>query len=287
MDDPNNRRRQNDPPVPGMTNPRFPHQEPAPSRRGMAGSATERFRPTPLNTSAARGMSGAGNYGDYYQNQAPAFPASGLSQGGMTYQPADYGQDGRQSHGFGGYNPNMMYPVGATGPHNTYEAPQQFQGRQPGTMPMMAGDVPQYFHSDGSAAAASAMPTGQSASATPSSTMYPQQPQMPGYSGTLPSVGGGSGAGQPGAAAAGMALDDAEYSAAGTASEERWADYRSRLARVFQDIQSGNLKRASETLLGVSNWLLTQVVDLGKCLICLEGHKFYFHIYHSGLWSPG
>lgn len=264
MDDSNTRRRQNDPPIQGIPNPRFPAQDPASSRRSMAGSATERFRPAPLNTSASRGMEGAGGYGGYYQDSASGFPGAGLSQSAMSYQQADYGQDARQPHGFGAYNPNLMYPVGQTGPQNPYEAAQQFQGRQSAPMPMMTGDVPQYFQSEAGAAAASAIPAGQAAGAAPSSAIYPQQPQMQGFSGTLPSLGGGSGASQPGGKA--VAVDEPEYSATGTGMEERWADYQSRLTGVFQNIQNGNLRRAREALLGVSNWLLTQVVDLGRSM---------------------
>ena len=277
MDDSNARRRQNDPPAHGMTNPRFSLQDPTSSRRGMAGSATERFRPPPLNTAAARGMDGAGNYSGYYQDPTPGFPGPGLSQNAMSYQQADYAQDARQPQSFGAYNPNMMYPVGQTGPHNPYEAAQQFQGRQSAPMPMMAGDVPQYFQPDAGAAAAAAaastIPGGQSAAATPSSAIYPQQQQMPGFSGTLPSLGGGGGAVQAGGK--GMAVDEPEYTSTGPGAEERWADYQNRLAGVFQDIQSGNLKRASEALLEVSNWLLTQVVDLGRFATLLELIRFY------------
>ena len=276
MDDPNSRRRQNDP-IHGMANPRFPLQDTTPSRRSMAGSATERFRPAPLNTSASRGMESAGSYNAYYQDSAPAFPDAGLSQSAMSYQQGNYSQDGRQPHSFGAYNPNMMYPVGQTGPQNPYDAAQQFQGRQSASIPMMTGDVPQYFQSDASAAAAAAaaassIPAGQTPSATSSSAMYSQQPQMPGFSGTLPSVGGGTEAGQ--AAGKGMAADEPEYSTAGTGMEERWADYQNRLAGVFRDIQGVNLRRASESLLGVSNWLLTQVVDLGRSIPSHMIHLF-------------
>lgn len=256
-----------------MTNPRFTLQDPTSSRRGMAGSATERFRPAPLNTAAARGMDGAGNYSGYYQDPTPGFAGPGISQNAMTYQQADYAQDARQPHNFGTYNPNMMYPVGQTGPQNPYEAAQQFQGRQSAPMPMMAGDVPQYFQSDAAAAAASAIPGPQSAAATPSSAIYPQQQQIPGFSGTLPSLGGGSGAGQAGAK--GVAVDEPDYSSTGPGAEERWADYQNRLAAVFQDIQSGSLKRASEALLEVSNWLLTQVVDFGRFATLLESICIY------------
>jgi len=256
MDDPHNRRRQNEPPVHGVNNPRYPLQDPQQSRRNMAGSATERFRPAPLNTSATRGLGGTSGYGGYYQDSASAFPGTGLSQAAMPYQSADYSHDTRQQQTFGAYNPNMMYPVSQTGAQNPYDTSQQFQGRQGGAMSMMPSEVPQYFQSDtGSGATASALPAAQSSSA------YQQQQQMPTFSGAVPSVGAGLGSSQ--ATTAGVGVEESDYATAGPGMEERWADYQTRLGTVFQDIRSGSLKRASETLLGVSNWLLTQVVDLG------------------------
>ncbi|SPN97234.1 uncharacterized protein DNG_00748 [Cephalotrichum gorgonifer] len=208
-------------------------------------------------------MGSASSYGGYYQDSPSAFPGAGLSQGGMPYQPADYGQDARQPQNFGAYNPNIMYPVGQAGSQNPYDAAQQFHGRQSAPMPMMGGDVPQYFQSDAGSAATPPIPAGQSASATPSSSgIYPQQPQMPGFPGQVPSAGAGAGAGA-GPGTAGMAVSDPEYSTAGSGMEERWADYQARLAVVFKDVQDGTLNRTSGTLLGISSWLLTHVVELG------------------------
>ncbi|PKS05365.1 hypothetical protein jhhlp_008739 [Lomentospora prolificans] len=259
MDEPRNRGRQNEPPVHGVNNPRYPLQDQQSSRRNMAGSATERFRPAPLNTSSGRGMAGASSYGGYYQESASAFPGTGLSQGGLPYQSTDYSQDTRQQQTFSTYNPNMMYPVSQTGTQNPYDAAQQFQGRQPGAMSMMSGEVPQYFQSDtGSAATSSALPAAQSSGAA-----YQQQPQIPTFSGSLPSVGAGLASSQTTAPSVAMEQSDYSAMATGAGMEERWADYQTRLATVFRDIRSGSLKRASETLLGISNWLLSQVVDLG------------------------
>lgn len=47
------------------------------------------------------------------------------------------------------------------------------------------------------------------------------------------------------------------------ALEEKWVNYQRQLGTIFQDIASGSLEAASETLLGISAWLLTQVKDLG------------------------
>lgn len=262
MDDSGSGAKQNESAVHGVKSSRYPFQDQQPSRRNMAGSATERFRPAPLNTSASRGIASTSNYGGYYQDSAAAFSGANMAQGGLPYQPSDYNQDARQQQAFGTYNPTMMYPVSQAAAQNPYDASQQFPGRQPGTMSIMPSEVPQYFPSDGGASTpSSALPAAQSSGAA-----YQQAQQISAFSGTLPSAGAGLASSQT--AASGVGVDEADYSvpATGAGLEERWADYQARLATVFQDIRSGSLKRASETLLELSNWLLSQVVDLGKPL---------------------
>ena len=65
-------------------------------------------------------------------------------------------------------------------------------------------------------------------------------------------------------------MNEPDY-ATENATEERMADYNARLITVFKDIRNGMLQRASDVLLNLSNWLLNQVVDLGKevHLICV------------------
>lgn len=46
--------------------------------------------------------------------------------------------------------------------------------------------------------------------------------------------------------------------------EEKWAAYREKLSGIFQNILNGALQDASEKLLAISDWLLSQVVDLGE-----------------------
>ncbi|KAK2470758.1 hypothetical protein H9L39_16989 [Fusarium oxysporum f. sp. albedinis] len=55
--------------------------------------------------------------------------------------------------------------------------------------------------------------------------------------------------------------DDHNY-AEGTL-EEKWDRYQRQLGSIFQDIVNGSLESASETLLDVTSWLLSQVADLG------------------------
>jgi hypothetical protein len=45
--------------------------------------------------------------------------------------------------------------------------------------------------------------------------------------------------------------------------DEAYASYQSALKEIFQNIRNGVLASASESLLGVSDWLLTHVVELG------------------------
>jgi hypothetical protein len=212
-------------------------------------------------------MGGAGGYSGYYGDSGSTFSGTGLPQSAMSYQSTDYGQDTRQTQSFGAYNPNMMYPVGQASAQNPYDTTQQFQQRQPAQLQMMPADVPQYFQSDtGSAASATSAlpPSAQASSATAATGLY-QQSQIASYSSNLPSVATVAGTLGTGQSATGdVAMTDADYASAGNAMEERMADYNARLATVFRDIRGGTLERASEVLLNLSNWLLNQVVDLGK-----------------------
>jgi hypothetical protein len=47
--------------------------------------------------------------------------------------------------------------------------------------------------------------------------------------------------------------------------DEKWVSYKWLLGSIFQDIVNGSLESASETLLKVTQWLLSQVSDLGLC----------------------
>jgi hypothetical protein len=47
--------------------------------------------------------------------------------------------------------------------------------------------------------------------------------------------------------------------------DEKWVSYQQLLGSVFQNIVNGSLQSASETLLSVTSWLLSQVAELGMC----------------------
>lgn len=273
MDDNRGQRRQNEPPIYSAPSSRH-HQtlhDQSQQRRPFPGAQGERFRPAPLNTSpsgASRGIGGSGGYNGYYQDtSATGFPAAAMPQGAMSYHhsTADYGQpDSRQTQSFGStYNPAaMMYNVQQTGgPQSAavYDASQQFSSRQAAGLPMMTTDVTgPYFSSEPTNAAATSSLQSQTASS--STPQVYQQPSLHGYStSSIPALGGMATQSTP----ATDARMEEEYTAAAAGLDDAYASYQSALKEIFQNIRSGVLATASESLLGVSDWLLSHVSDLG------------------------
>lgn len=263
MDDPNRRRRQNEPPVHHTSNPRYSLQDPQQQRRSLAG-ANERYRPAPLNTSppTARGMGGTGSYSSYYQEPTASFSTANMPATAMGYG-SEYGADSRQqTQGFGGYGTaaTMMYNVPQPSAQTPVYDAQQFGSRQPTTMQMMTPDVTStYFGSEtGSAGAPTLQQQTQAAGAT--ANVYQQSAPM-NYAGNMAGVNALQ---QPPASADVSMAEEHDY--ADGALEEKWVNYQRQLGTIFQEIENGSLESASETLLSVSSWLLSQVSDLGMCL---------------------
>lgn len=224
-------------------------------------------------------MSGSAAYSSYYQDTAPnTFPAAtGMPQGAMGYhQPAaDYGQDARQTQGFASaYNQaSMMYNVPqASTQSSVYDTSHQFSSRQPAALQMMTTDVTApYFQSEpANAAAAQGIPP-QTASAGASAGVYQQgqadrSSMLQSYAGQMASMGGmGSQQQQQAstASAADTSMEEQEYRAPG-GLEEAYASYQTALKEIFQNIINGVLASASDSLLNVSDWLLSHVAELGK-----------------------
>ncbi|EQK98205.1 hypothetical protein G6O67_003842 [Ophiocordyceps sinensis] len=265
MDDASRRRRQYEPPVQRAPNQRYQVQVPSSHGGSFSGGGGERYRPAPLNTSSPstpRTMGVAGNYSSYYQEPQSAFSTPNMSATAMTYG-ADYGSDSRgQNQNFGNYNAGMMmYNVPQPNTQTPVYDTQPFTQRQQQTaMPMMAPDVAStYFGSEASAAATSGLQhAGQGSGAA--SGEYQQQGTHMNYPGNMSSVDAMQQ--QQGTAGANTAASEGrEYRDA--ALEEKWLSYQRQLGTVFQEVRNGSLETASETLLGLSNWLLTQVADLG------------------------
>lgn len=211
-------------------------------------------------------MGGSSTYSGYYQDTSTTgFPTTAMPQGAMSYHhgAADYGQpDSRQTQSFGGtYNPTMMYNVQQpAGPQSggVYDASQQFSSRQAAGLPMMATDVTTpYFSSEPTNTAATSSLQAQAASS--STPQVYQQPGLHGYStGSMAAIGGMAAQTTP---AAEVRMEE-EYPASG-GLDEAYASYQSALKEIFQNIRNGVLATASESLLNVSDWLLSHVVELG------------------------
>jgi len=217
-------------------------------------------------------MGGTAGYSGFYQEPAAgAFSgATALPQSAMGYhQPtADYGQDARQTPGFAAsaYNPaGMMYNVQqANAQTPVYDTSQQFSSRQPAAMQMMTPDVAgPYFSSEPTnAPAGSGLPSQAASSSSAASGVY----QQPGYSSGMAAVGSlasQSAAAATAGATADVAMDDQDYPAAG-GLDAAYGQYQTALREIFQNINNGVLATASESLLNVSDWLLSHVTELGE-----------------------
>lgn len=66
----------------------------------------------------------------------------------------------------------------------------------------------------------------------------------------------------PAAATADVSLDEQEYPAT-SGLDEAYASYQTALKEIFQNVTNGILQAASESLLNVSDWLLSHVTELG------------------------
>ncbi|KAF5705930.1 hypothetical protein FGLOB1_7703 [Fusarium globosum] len=260
MDD-SNRMRQNEPPAYSDRNQRYSLSDPPKQRHSLAGISNDRYRPSPLAgpSSSGRDMGALGNYISYYPEPSASFSTANMPGTAIAYGSED-GHDFRPTQGFGGYRTatTMMYDVGQPSAQNTgYDAPR-FNSRQPAAMQMMPPDVASgYF---GSKTGASANPSLQQAAqgSSGSANVYQQSNAMNYASNSMSSV---SAVPQATNTADVSMRDDYDY--AEGALEEKWVSYQRQLGSIFQEIVNGSLESASETLLSVTSWLLSQVADLG------------------------
>ncbi|KAI1377319.1 hypothetical protein F4677DRAFT_52756 [Hypoxylon crocopeplum] len=263
MDDHGRRRRPNEPPTNPPSNSRYPVHDLNAQGRSYGASGSDRYRPAPVNTSptATRGIGATATYSGYYPEPAATFPTA-MQQNTMPYQ-SEYGQDTRQPQSFSTYNTPMMYNVPqASAQSAVYDTTQQFPSRQPAALQMMQTDVAApYFPSEPTNAAAA---TSLQSHAGPSSasTVYQQAPagqrtMLQGYSSALAPMSGMAQTSAPE-----QAMEEQDYPQT-TEMGEAYEQYQTALREVFTNIRSGVLEAASESLLNISEWLLSKVVELG------------------------
>jgi hypothetical protein len=169
----------------------------------------------------------------------------------------------------------MMYNVAQPNAQTQMYDSQHFGSRQPAALQMMTPDATStYFGGPAtdntSPDSASLQQPGQDPGS--SSTLY-QPGQTIKYSNDMSSVNvpgqhpQQQQQQQPAQDIADISMSERQEFSDG-ALKEKWHIYQRQLATVFQDISSESLVTASETLLSISNWLLSQVVELGKCREC-------------------
>jgi hypothetical protein len=205
---------------------------------------------------------GTATYSGYYQEPVAAFSGT-MPQSALSYQ-SDYTQEARQAQNFGAYNTNLMYNVPQVSTQSSaYDNSQQFSSRQSAGLGMInAAVAAPYFPSqsaDSGGAAAAALQS-QAPPSSASAGVYQADP-LQNYSTSMSGVGTMAQAPEN----PDVSMAESEYPVGtGGATEERWVEYQDALRRVFQNVINGNLESASESLLRLSNWLLTQVQDLGE-----------------------
>lgn len=255
MDDTNRQRRLKDSLGQHASVPKYNSQPHA----GLVGSGrSDRFHLSTSTSPQTPRTLGANAGYNYYQEPSNSFSSSA----NMNAYGSEYGQDGRQQsqQNFGSYNTAaMMYSVAQPSPQTpVYDTQQQFGTRQSAALSMMTPDVTSsYFGTDPSSTSASSIQQPTQGANTSNSVYQPHNSALT-YAANMSGVGGVQQA--PGSADVSI-NEDAEFSE--NALEEKWITYQRQLSTVFQDITSGTLESASETLLTISDWLLSQVVDLG------------------------
>ena len=240
--------------------------DPSHQNRPLVGSNNvDNFRPSlPSNASPStpRSLGEMGGYNNYYQD--PTAFSTGSMQAPPPSYGSEYGHDTRQqAQGFGGYNTsNMMYNVPHSGGPNPVYDTQQYAQRQAAAMQILSPDVAStYFTTEpGSGASSNIQQAGPA-------NVYQHSPQV-GYDGSASTTS----MMQPGAGSVDLTMGPGTTTGEEREMEHKWLNYQQQLGAIFQDIAAGSLQGASETLLNISVWLLSQVVDLGESPACAFKH---------------
>lgn len=227
-------------------------------------------------------MGGTAAYSGYYQEPAAAF-STAIPQNTMPYQ-SEYGQDTRQTQNFSAYNPNLMYNVSQTGTQNTvYDTSQQFPSRQAAGMQMMPTDVAaSYFPSEPTNTAA-AQALQQPAASSSTSAVYQQSPadqQRAAMLQNYPSGMASMSAMSQTSSAPDQVMEEQDYSASAEMGEA-YEQYQTALKEIFTNIRNGVLVSASESLLTVSDWLLSKVAELGLAADNPQLHSDRIKLWHD------
>ncbi|KAI0457853.1 hypothetical protein F5B21DRAFT_53783 [Xylaria acuta] len=283
MDD-NARRRRQEQASSSSSNSRYVINDPNAPRRPYGVASLDRYRHAAAGSTsppAPRSIGGATSYSGYYQEPGGGFSQS-IPQSTIAYPP-EYAHDSRQTQGYSAYNTSMLYNVPQASAQSTvYDANQQFPSRPGAGLQMIPGDVATpYFPSEPTNAAATASLQPQTASSS-TTAVYQQNPTdqrmlQQSYPSNITPM---SALAQ---AESEQVVEDEEYTATAPAQTsqmgEAYEQYQGALRDIFTNIQNGVLQTAGESLLGVSEWLLSKVSELG-----LTGDEENLHGDRVKLW---
>lgn len=257
MDGGAHRGRQNEPQVHTSSAGRYALTSTSQPTRVSGSTGNGRYRHSALTpvSSASRGASGPGSYSAYDQEPTIPFNATGMSTGGINYG-ADYNPDTRQqASGFSNYTSapvmyNVAQPTAAQA--SVYDS-SAFSTRQaPGGLQILTPEVAStYFGAEA---------TNPAAHGSVQPNIYQQSSGL----GFPSSMSGMTSMPQAPTGADVSMTEDPDQAETARELEQRWLNYRRQIASVFQDISNGALQNASETLITVTTWLLTQAADLGE-----------------------
>jgi hypothetical protein len=187
---------------------------------------------------------------------------SGQQYNPIPYQP-EYPQESQpRQQPFPSYGTNIEYNIPqSTNP--SYAPMQSYPPRQNAAIEVLSSQfsgVTQYYESP-TAAGSSSTPHHQQQSATqfssPSYSQYsPATSRLPHpYASSIADLN---------PSAASESADEGDYSQTQSAAlDEAYASYQTALKRTFQNMRDGRLAEAGTSLLTISDWLLSNAVELG------------------------
>lgn len=210
----------------------------------------------------------AGNTSGYvYYEEGPQTASLPLPQGTLQYQ-TEFSQDHQRQQTFSQYGSGLMYGIPQQLPHSqSYDPVQPYQQRRRSTaievLSTQFAGVPSFYAAgEPTTAPAATVPSQQAPAQFTSHQTFPQQSSGtrstlgPVYAPTMSEVQQ-IGATQPMTASSDFSQGTPNYDA-------DYGQYQTALKRTFENVRNGQLAEAAQTLLEISEWLLTHADALGE-----------------------
>ncbi|KAK7920702.1 hypothetical protein PG985_008724 [Apiospora marii] len=213
-----------------------------------------------------RGMAGTVAYSSYYQEPVAAFSPA-MPHSTVLYQ---YGQVTREPQDTGTCNPSLVYNIPHTSVQSTvYHTNQPFPLWQRTALRRPACMAASYLLSEpADTRTAPALPA-QAVSSGASEV----DPPVPAEEGAVLD-GQRSAALTSGIPQASEAPEE-QGDSASTEMGEAYAQYQTTIKEIFTNIHNGVLVSASESLVAVSNWLLSKVTELDSPGLATDNPRLY------------